>query len=200
MIVNKDEFKRLKKDSGGFRGADCMVVATLLSGINEIKNVSAGTLELRESGLFFDIIMGKKIFIPISKISSAKVGNGAIEINIKDNEYKTKVLFSVEKESDLNKLYNCIMKRMGLLGVDNLKPIHEIKNQKDEHKEDNNEVRCPKCSSTQLNIQKKGMGVGKAFVGHVIAGPLGLLAGGIGKNNIEITCLKCGHKFKPGKK
>lgn len=25
-----------------------------------------------------------------------------------------------------------------------------------------------------------------------------MTAGGIGKNDIELTCLKCGHKFKPG--
>lgn len=55
---------------------------------------------------------------------------------------------------------------------------------------------CPKCHSISLSANKKGFGGGKALVGAVVAGPLGLLAGTIGKNNIEVTCLKCGHKFK----
>lgn len=58
-------------------------------------------------------------------------------------------------------------------------------------------VKCPKCSSTQITAQKKGFGFGKALAGIFVAGPLGLLAGGIGKNNIEITCLNCGNKWKP---
>lgn len=55
---------------------------------------------------------------------------------------------------------------------------------------------CPKCHSISLYANKKGFGGGKALVGAVVAGPLGLLAGTIGKNNIEVTCLKCSHKFK----
>ena len=61
-------------------------------------------------------------------------------------------------------------------------------------------VYCPKCYSTNITANKKGVGVGKAAVGGLVAGPVGLLAGGIGKNKIEVTCLKCGHKWKAGKK
>lgn len=56
---------------------------------------------------------------------------------------------------------------------------------------------CPKCHSISLSANKKGFGGGKALAGALLtANPLGLLAGTIGKNNIEVTCLKCGHKFK----
>lgn len=59
---------------------------------------------------------------------------------------------------------------------------------------------CPKCLSTSLTAQKKGFGAGKALAGaFVVSNPLGLLAGGIGSKKIEVTCLKCGHKFTPGK-
>ena len=61
-------------------------------------------------------------------------------------------------------------------------------------------VYCPKCHSTSITANKKGFGAGKALVGAVAVGPLGLLAGGIGSGNVEVTCLKCGNKFKPGKK
>lgn len=54
------------------------------------------------------------------------------------------------------------------------------------------------CRTVTAN--KKGFGAGKAWVGAVAVGPLGLLAGGIGSGNVEVTCLKCGNKFKPGKK
>ena len=59
-------------------------------------------------------------------------------------------------------------------------------------------VYCPKCYSTQVTANKKGFSLGKAAVGSLIAG--GVLLGAVGKNKIEVTCLKCGHKWKAGKK
>lgn len=60
------------------------------------------------------------------------------------------------------------------------------------------EVKCPKCSSTQLTANKKGFSGKKAVAGAVLTGGIGLLAGAIGSNKIIITCLSCGHQFKPG--
>ena len=59
-------------------------------------------------------------------------------------------------------------------------------------------VYCPKCYSTQITANKKGFSLGKAAAGSLIAG--GVLLGAVGKNKIEVTCLKCGHKWKAGKK
>lgn len=61
------------------------------------------------------------------------------------------------------------------------------------------EARCPKCGSTSLSVSRKGFGYGKAAAGAVLAGPLGILAGGIGANGSVITCMNCGHKFNPKK-
>lgn len=58
---------------------------------------------------------------------------------------------------------------------------------------------CPKCGSTSLSANKKGFSFGKAAAGAFVAGPTGLVGGTIGANKIEVTCLNCGHKFKPGK-
>ena len=44
-------------------------------------------------------------------------------------------------------------------------------------------VRCLKCGSTQIHAGKRGWNV---------------LAGVFGMNKVIITCLKCGHTFKPG--
>lgn len=60
------------------------------------------------------------------------------------------------------------------------------------------EIRCPKCNSNQLTANKKGFSGGKALVGGVLTGGVGLLAGTIGSNKITITCLACGKQFKPG--
>lgn len=58
---------------------------------------------------------------------------------------------------------------------------------------------CPKCLSTNLSANKKGFSAGKALVGGAFTGPIGLLAGTIGSGKIKITCLNCGHTFKPGR-
>lgn len=61
-------------------------------------------------------------------------------------------------------------------------------------------IRCPKCHSTQIHVDKRGFKTGRAIAGGMITGNIlvAAAAGGIGMNNIELTCLKCGHKFKAG--
>jgi len=65
-------------------------------------------------------------------------------------------------------------------------------------KRQENVIRCPKCGSDQITANKKGFGVGKAIAGDVLLGPVGMLAGGVGRNKVLITCLSCGKQFKPG--
>lgn len=57
---------------------------------------------------------------------------------------------------------------------------------------------CPKCGSTQLHSAKKGFSGGKALAGVLLTGGVGLLAGTIGSGDIVVTCLACGHKTKAG--
>jgi ribosomal protein S27E len=45
------------------------------------------------------------------------------------------------------------------------------------------EIRCPKCKSTQLHAGKRGWN---------------MMTGLIGSSTVMITCLSCGKKFKPG--
>ena len=59
-------------------------------------------------------------------------------------------------------------------------------------------LRCPKCNSTQLSADKKGFGLGKALVGGVLTGGVGLLAGFLGSKKVLVTCLKCGNQWKAG--
>lgn len=57
---------------------------------------------------------------------------------------------------------------------------------------------CPKCGSRELHAQHKGFSGGKALAGVIATGGIGLLAGTIGSRDTQITCLKCGNKFKAG--
>ena len=60
-----------------------------------------------------------------------------------------------------------------------------------------NNIKCPKCSSTQLYFDKKGFSGKKAVVGAVLTGGVGLLAGTLGSNKVVANCLACGNKFSP---
>lgn len=64
-----------------------------------------------------------------------------------------------------------------------------------ERKQYDSMAKCPKCGSVSLAGGKKGFGVGKAVAGAVLAGGIGLLAGGIGANKTLVTCMNCGYKF-----
>ena len=57
---------------------------------------------------------------------------------------------------------------------------------------------CPKCGSSELHAEHKGFSGGKALAGALVTGGIGLLAGTIGSRDTQITCLKCGNKFKAG--
>ena len=62
-------------------------------------------------------------------------------------------------------------------------------------------IRCPKCGSTQLSANKQGYKIGRAVgVGLLTFGLGGIVAGAVGAGNVHITCLKCGYKWKAGKR
>ncbi len=55
---------------------------------------------------------------------------------------------------------------------------------------------CPKCGIGYLSSvgeRTGGFSGGKAVVGAVIAGPLGLAAGALGKKKIIYQCKRCGY-------
>lgn len=63
-----------------------------------------------------------------------------------------------------------------------------------------NQVTCPKCGSSQITAQKRGFKVGRAVATGLGVGVAGaLLAGAAGKDKIIITCLQCGHEWRPGR-
>lgn len=56
--------------------------------------------------------------------------------------------------------------------------------------------KCPMCGEQQnwklVDVSKKGFSVGKAAVGAVLLGPVGLVGGALGKKKQCYCCGKCG--------
>ncbi len=59
------------------------------------------------------------------------------------------------------------------------------------------DIICPRCHSSNVRTGKKGFGLGKAAVGGLILGPVGLLGGFIGKNQLKFICNNCGSTWSP---
>jgi len=95
----------------------------------------------------------------------------------------------------------CIQCGCPISSISELKVQHEqLKVQgkilKQQKKEFNSMAKCPRCGSTSLSGNKKGFGLMKGAIGVTFAGPVGILAAGIGKNKVKVTCIKCGKQFK----
>lgn len=62
--------------------------------------------------------------------------------------------------------------------------------------------KCPMCGSEtewkHIDDQRKGFSGGKALAGGILLGPVGLIAGAIGKKKHLYICAKCGfqHEYK----
>jgi hypothetical protein len=75
------------------------------------------------------------------------------------------------------------------------------------------QIRCPKCDSTNVNAHRKGYGCLAGLLGAFIlgavgfcaAGPIGLIAlgtigallGAVDSRKVDVTCLRCGHAYTP---
>lgn len=57
-------------------------------------------------------------------------------------------------------------------------------------------AKCPHCGSSSLVANKKGYGIGKGVIGAAMFGPLGLIAGNIGSDEVRMTCLNCGRQYQ----
>ena len=55
---------------------------------------------------------------------------------------------------------------------------------------------CPICNNKMIQIgeYKGGFSGGKALVGALIAGPIGLAAGALGRKKYLFKCIKCGYQ------
>ena len=62
--------------------------------------------------------------------------------------------------------------------------------------------KCPMCGESvnwkKVDQQNKGFSVGKAAIGGILLGPIGLIGGALGKKTVFYYCGKCGfnHEYK----
>ena len=61
-----------------------------------------------------------------------------------------------------------------------------------------NLICCPRCYSTQITANRGGFSFGAGWLGALLLGPVGFLAGFFASDKIKITCLNCGCIFQPG--
>lgn len=62
-----------------------------------------------------------------------------------------------------------------------------------------NNTRCPRCHIGFLSSESErvgGFSGGKAVLGAVIAGPIGLAAGALGKKKVTYVCGSCGYRVE----
>lgn len=57
------------------------------------------------------------------------------------------------------------------------------------------DITCPRCHSDYVTSGKKGFGIGKAAIGGLVLGPVGLLGGFLGANKMEFRCNSCQYKW-----
>lgn len=61
---------------------------------------------------------------------------------------------------------------------------------------DLNFITCPRCNQGYLRAigeRTGGFSGGKAALGAVLLGPIGLAAGALGKKKVQYQCQKCGY-------
>ena len=59
-----------------------------------------------------------------------------------------------------------------------------------------NDYTCPKCRIgylQQISERIGGFSGGKAVLGAIIAGPIGVAAGALGKKKVTYRCTRCGY-------
>ena len=206
MLVDKKKFKELKKADGGLLGVECSAVAEILEAA-DLKKVDGCNISIHPKGLYMDFLLSYKLYFSLENLQQVKLNDGIIEIYI---ESELPIKMKIEKMKDAVKVYNTLKTHLGeesekitLRDLIATKVDVDIKEQPSytmESVQDNNVARCPKCRSTSLTANKKGFSATKGVIGLAVSPLAGAVVGGAGRNKVIVTCLKCGHQWKAGKK
>ncbi|WP_051196305.1 hypothetical protein [Clostridium cadaveris] len=117
------------------------------------------------------------------------------KLGIQEYEEETTIQRRSKDKEELNAAWN------DLKTTWNQCPLKDMSiNQTSHNEDDNNVARCPKCGSTSLTGNKKGFSATKGVLGLAVSPLAGAIVGSTGKNKVIVTCLKCGHHWKAGKK
>ena len=55
---------------------------------------------------------------------------------------------------------------------------------------------CPQCGCPNVTPDRRGYSVIAGIAGDLLVGPIGLLAGVVGENEIILSCTNCNHKWR----
>jgi hypothetical protein len=56
---------------------------------------------------------------------------------------------------------------------------------------------CPRCNSTHVTAGARGFKLGTALKAGFFIGPVGLLTGAVGRKDVVLNCMTCGHRWEP---
>lgn len=195
----------------------------LINGVGKKVTISNDIIEVKKT-------MGKDIEIPLIKIANIDYEkgtmskNGTIKIewnNIDGKLLKESIIFRCFSNDLVEEAVNGILRflenpeedleinkkeKIGVFQQINIETENPKPKKADEEKERLLRLKkegipyCPKCKSTSLTTTNKKLSVGRATVGGVLLGGAGAILGGLTSKKIELLCMNCGNKFKPGKR
>lgn len=160
--------------------------------IFEVKNLGKKIIFYEEYINVYTNWLIKKtdINVPYEDIKKLEINKlaGLYSLMIKVNNQ----FLDISIESNINDFENiCIfLEQKTKLHI--LDPLNFLKRKEPE------DVKCPKCNSTQFLAGNKKLDGKRALVGGVILGPAGMVLGGLTSKKIKLTCLNCGHNWSPG--
>lgn len=128
----------------------------------------------------------------------------AAEIQKRQEERRQMILNMSDAERDVYYKEQELALKHKMLQAQTISLQHQNEQLKIQQKQFDSMAKCPRCGSTSLSGNKKGYGVVKGGLGALALGAMtggvgavvGLGAGNIGRNKVNVTCLNCGRKFK----
>lgn len=226
MIIDRHEFKQLKKDGGGILKA-IHFTAALEYGYKEIRCGLILNFYIMPNGIFGDIAFGKKIYISYDSIIEVEVSNRSLILLVLEHGEEKKIVLKIQGIIPIAKIYNTIRQNANLEYKEIQKPYIPIENKIDNpvpinanteikitEKQRIKELKkehipyCPKCHGISLQYveRRKRLSLGRTIVGGtvgtVLTGGIGLAVGATmggltsKKYKGKVKCLNCGHTWK----
>lgn len=199
MIIDKDTFKELKKDTFGIFNT-VSTLARFEFGYSEFKHGESFNLTLVKSGVLCDFVFKPKIYIAYDDIKDVSIDDEKLILKIFEEDNYKDIVFKIEKADILEKTYLALRQHCNLGYKEyfiEAKANEEVKVSK--RKEEKERIKnlkkekipyCPKCKSTNISTTKGKVGVGKAVVGIMTIGM-------VRNNKVDNICMNCGKRWRP---
>lgn len=130
MVVDKKTFKELKKQGGGL-GSKLMITVIFENGIDEINKGSNGNLFVMNNGIYYDIVLGQKIFLDFKELKNIAIEDSKLVLYT----VAERLVFKSSNINALVKMQNLVASIIGSDIADKNIVKKEFKEQKIEAKE-----------------------------------------------------------------